>query len=76
MADCNIRFDDSSMSRYHCLIMYDGAGWFIQDGDGVKKSTNGTWLFCEDFIEVFDGMVFKAAETLFKVSFTKISIED
>ena len=66
MEDCTIRFDDSSMSRYHCMIGYDN-GWFIQDGDGFKPSTNGTWLFAEEFIEIYDSMVFKAAETLFKV---------
>jgi pSer/pThr/pTyr-binding forkhead associated (FHA) protein len=66
MADCSIRFDDSSMSRYHCMVSFDNT-WHIKDGDGFKPSTNGTWLFAEDFIELHDNMVFKAAETLFKV---------
>ena len=66
MSDCSIRFDDSSLSRYHCLISYK-RGWYIQDGDETKPSTNGTWLFAEEFVEVYDNMVFKAAETLFKV---------
>jgi len=66
MADCDIRFDDNSLSRYHCLIYYD-TNWVLKDGDGEKLSTNGTWLFAESFFEVFDGMTFKAAETLFKV---------
>jgi hypothetical protein len=65
MTDCSIRFDDSSLSRYHCFFMYDN-GWYVQDGDGVKISTNGTWLFVEDFFMIFNGMMFKAGETLFR----------
>jgi len=66
MADCSIKVDDSNLSRYHCFISFD-KGWFIQDGDGNRASTNGTWLFGEDFVEIRNGTVFKAAETLFKV---------
>lgn len=65
MADCEIRFDDNSLSRYHCMFVYDGF-WMIKDGDGDKLSTNGTWLFAENFFEIYDGMTFKVAETLFK----------
>lgn len=67
MTDCHIRFDDSSLSRYQCTIKYD-EGWTICDGDGNKFSTNGSWLFADSPIELQDGMVFKAAQTLFKVS--------
>jgi pSer/pThr/pTyr-binding forkhead associated (FHA) protein len=74
MADCSIRFDDSSLSRYHCLINYE-SGWFIKDGDGVKSSTNGTWLYCEEFVDVYTGMVFKAAETLFKVCLRQVELD-
>ena len=42
----------------------------IYDGDGAKPSTNGTWLFADDYYEVLDGTVFKAAETLFKITIT------
>ena len=40
--------------------------WMIRDGDGEKSSTNGTWLFVENFFEVFDRMVIKVGETLFQ----------
>lgn len=74
MADCSIRFDDSSLSRYHCLISYESS-WLIKDGDGSKPSTNGTWLYCEDFAELYSGLVFKAAETLFKVLFIQVELD-
>ena len=75
MADCSIRFDDSSLSRYHCLIDFDDF-WYIQDGDGFKPSTNGTWLFADEFIEIYDSMVFKVAESLFKVFFIQIIVDN
>ncbi|OMJ83356.1 hypothetical protein SteCoe_15759 [Stentor coeruleus] len=70
MSDCTIRFDDSSLSRYHCLITFNG-WWYMQDGDGKKISTNGTWLFAEDFYEVYNGMLFKVGETLMRTDIKK-----
>jgi pSer/pThr/pTyr-binding forkhead associated (FHA) protein len=67
MNDCDIRFEDSSLSRYHCFLYYSDF-WSIQDGDGKKSSTNGTWLFAEQFIELNEETIFKAGETLFKAS--------
>ena len=67
MAECNIRFDDSSLSRYQCSLYHvAGKGWMVTDGDGKRGSTNGTWLFVDDMFEVFNNMVFKAGQTLFQ----------
>lgn len=67
MVDCRIRFDDSNLSRYQCMVAYnEEKGWVLFDGDGDKKSTNGTWLFVDEEFEIFDGMVFKAGKTLFE----------
>mmetsp|Transcript_8404 Transcript_8404/g.16739 ORF Transcript_8404/g.16739 Transcript_8404/m.16739 type:complete len:134 (-) Transcript_8404:2200-2601(-) len=68
MVDCQVRIDDSELSRYQAVIRYeDGVGWAIYDGDGTKASTNGTWLFLEEQFELRPGFVFKAGSTLFKV---------
>ena len=37
------------------------------DGYNNKPSTNGTWLYLNDDYEMFDGMVFKANQTIFDV---------
>ena len=74
MNDCSIKFEDSSLSRYQCFLSYD-VKWFIQDGDGNKSSTNGTWTFGEDFVDVHNGMVFKIAETWIKVMFRQVLLE-
>lgn len=54
---------------YNNRITYEGNKWYICDGDGVKGSTNGTWLFADDFIEISENMLFKAALTLFQANF-------
>ena len=69
MTDCRIRFEDTSLSRYHCALHYDKT-WMIYDGDQEKPSTNGTWLFAEQFFEIFDGMTFKVGETLLRAQLT------
>jgi hypothetical protein len=68
MPTCNIRFEDSQLSRLQCQIYFDTAknAWLLQDGDGKKLSTNGTWLFVDELFPVYDKMVFKAGQTLFK----------
>jgi pSer/pThr/pTyr-binding forkhead associated (FHA) protein len=75
MAECNIRFDDNSLSRYQCSLYHvAGKGWMVTDGDGKKGSTNGTWLFVDDMFEIFNNMVFKAGQTLFQVNSTQARV--
>jgi len=45
--------------------------WYIVDGDGTKKSTNGTWFFIEQPFEIYDNMIFKAGLLVFKAYFHK-----
>lgn len=67
MVDCRIRFDDNSLSRYQCCVKHEQTdGWILSDGNGSKNSTNGTWLFVDDYFDIFDGMVFKAGQTLYE----------
>jgi hypothetical protein len=42
--------------------------WVLYDGDGAKLSTNGTWLFVDELFEIYDNMIFKAGQTLFRAS--------
>lgn len=49
-----------------CRIEHIDGKWQLSDGDGVKKSTNGTWLYAEDPFPIHDGMLFKAGLVLFK----------
>lgn len=75
MADCNIKFDDNSLSRYQCSLLFvEDKGWFAIDGDGKKCSTNGTWLFVDELFEIFNNMVFKAGQTLFQAQYEDASV--
>ena len=42
--------------------------WILFDGNGHKRSTNGTWLYVDDFFRVYDKMVFKACNCLFQAN--------
>lgn len=65
---CQVRFNDTSLSRLQCRIDFIDDKWFIRDGDGDKKaSTNGTWLFAEEEIRLESDSVIKAGLSLFKV---------
>lgn len=42
--DCTVQIEDSALSRYQCFISYlPTTGWIATDGDGKRKSANGTW---------------------------------
>jgi pSer/pThr/pTyr-binding forkhead associated (FHA) protein len=75
MVDCGVRFDETSLSRYQCLASYVGGRWQLEDGDGQKASTNGTWLYVDDYFKVMDGMILKAGQSLFSVSARQCKLE-
>ena len=75
MNECKIKFDDNNLSRVQCTVTFkEPSSWFMVDGDGTKNSTNGTWVFAEDFIEIHDGMNFKVGQTLFNVKVIQLSL--
>ena len=72
--DCAIVIDDNGLSRYQCMIQHQrGKGWVVIDGDGGRKSANGTWLYLDRDFRVTNGMTIKAGKTLFKVKVTQAS---
>jgi len=73
MSDCAIKFDDNNLSRYHCIFGLREGNWMVQDGDGQSQSTNGTWLFVEDFFEVHNEMIFKVGESTFKTELSYVN---
>eukprot|EP00347_Sterkiella_histriomuscorum_P007899 403347135 len=50
---CKVKFTDTSLSRYQCILDFINDKWLIRDGDGTGKgSTNGTWMFCEEEVKI------------------------
>ena len=48
------------------MIEYNSdLGWVLKDGTNEKKSTNGTWVYLAEEHPIYDGMIFKANQTLF-----------
>lgn len=72
-SDCELVVNDGLLSRYHCSISYDSSStaWIIHDGlysQGEHKlSTNGTWIYLKEEVELTEGLIFKANHTLFRV---------
>ena len=64
--DIDIDFNDESTSRLQTTIFYENNNWYIIDGDGSKKSLNGTWYFADIFFIIKEGMIFRAGTTSFK----------
>ena len=64
--DIDIDFNDESTSRLQTSILYENNNWYIVDGDGNKKSLNGTWFFADEYITINEGMIFRAGTTSFK----------
>ena len=59
------------LSKTHCSIFYEiNSGWTIVDGDYAQQSesTNGTWLYIADELEIINGMVIKTYQTLIQVT--------
>ena len=58
---CDVVIRDKMLSRVHCILFFLDNNWYIQDGneDG-NESTNGTWIYALDEIEIKDGMKFKS----------------
>jgi len=64
--DIDLEFNDESTSRIQTTIFYENNNWYIIDGDGSKKSLNGTWYFADIFFIIKEGMIFRAGTTSFK----------
>jgi hypothetical protein len=63
--DCDIKLDDTNLSRYQTEVIYKNK-WTLNDGCAGKRSTNGTWLFVDKPFILQNDTVFKAGKTLFK----------
>jgi len=64
---CEIPIEDNSLSKFQATIKYDDKkGWIIQDGNEGRPSTNGTWLYLAEPFEIYDGLIFKTQQIMFK----------
>ena len=59
--NADVKIEDSMLSRLHCYIYNENNNWYIKDGNQyVVSSTNGTWVFAYEPIEIVNEMLFKS----------------
>ena len=67
---CDVYIRDRMLSRIHCIIFYIDNNWYIKDGnENGNESTNGTWLYANEEIEIKEGMKFKSNSCNFYCKF-------
>ena len=64
---CNIVIEDMMLSKMQSYIEYNAREecFYLNDGDGEKESTNGTWVFILNPFKITNNFLFKAEHTLF-----------
>ena len=65
--NCNVIIEDMMLSKVQCSIEYNSREnkFYLNDGDGKKESTNGTWVFILNSTKITNNFMFKAEHTLF-----------
>ena len=65
--NCDITIDDAMLSKIHTSIEYKAKdkSFYLYDGNTKKESTNGTWVFILNPIQIKDNFTYKAQHTLF-----------
>ncbi len=65
--NADIRLNDKLLSKIHCEISYtEKDGWILSDGHDNKPSTNGTWIYLNEDMMIYDKMIFKSSQTIFQ----------
>ena len=67
--ETDFSFVDEDVSRKQCILTYDDNNWYISDGDGHNKSSNGTWFYPEKYFTITEGMIIRMGTTSFECSF-------
>ena len=67
--ETDVVFLDEDVSRKQCILFYEENNWYINDGDGETKSSNGTWFYPEKLFNIFDNMIIRMGTTSFLCKF-------
>ena len=67
--ETDVVFADEDVSRKQCILTYEDNNWYINDGDGENKSSNGTWFYPERFFNISENLIFRMGTTSFLCKF-------
>ena len=67
---CDVYIEDMMMSKIQSTIKYNSKekNFYLFDGNTLKESMNGTWVYILSPVLITDNFVFKAEHTLFVVN--------
>ena len=70
---CDISIGDMMLSKVQCSIEYNTKEnlFYLHDGNEEKESTNGTWIYIVNPVQITNDFLFKAEHTLFIGNLTK-----
>lgn len=68
-SETDFAFEDEDVSRRQCLLTYEDNNWYVNDGDGYKSSSNGTWFYPEKYFTITEGMIIRMGTTSFECQF-------
>jgi len=49
-------------------IFYENNNWYICDGSEGKESMNGSWYLADEYIDIYENMIFRAGSTSFSAN--------
>ena len=67
--ETDVVFADEDVSRKQCVLFYEENNWYINDGDGENKSSNGTWFYPERFFNINENLIIRMGTTSFLCKF-------
>ena len=64
---CDVSIGDMMLSKIQCCIEYNSKEnkFYLHDGNVEKESTNGTWVYIVNPVQITNDFLFKAEHTLF-----------
>ena len=65
--EIDFTFEDEDVSRKQCMIIFEENNWYIVDGNGIQKSSNGTWFYPEKYSNVIIYKIIKYFFSLIKI---------
>ena len=70
---CDVSIEDMMMSKIQSCIKYNSKekAFYLYDGNSVKESMNGTWVYILNPVLITDNFIFKAEHTLFVINVNK-----
>ena len=70
---CDVSIGDMMLSKIQSCIEYNAKEnqFYLLDGNEEKESTNGTWVYIVNPVQITNDFLFKAEHTLFIANLTK-----